>query len=555
LGNNLSITSGVLNAAGGSGGVTSITAGAGLTGGTITTSGTISIAAHQSLSKHVIYASAAGCALNTNLLNGGGTDDSVILNAILATAPTLTALELIIDGPALINSPLRIFSNTTITFLPGAGLFCGQGTNGPALANAHWVSSFNNGSPIYDGSTIVDKNITIRGPGFINGNRGNGTTGNCTSGNFRSSAANPNNIPVGMLISNLMFFGVRYLNVSDITSYTSPCYQSWYANCFTVRIQNFIAIDPEVTGSNPEVFNNSDGMHFNGPVDDLEIIGCFLQAGDDGIALNAADGNLQPGDGGGGFGGFQTVYAGPITRVNVVGIRYNPAQTCFRLLNGPYLIDQVSAYGLSGTIYEDAFINAAPFGTIPLGGTISRVHFDMDVDALEDASPPTAVALLGAIIEDFELTCRRNSGSGFVMLPVSINGTIERVNLHLDTIDQGSTAAGALVQVTGGTLANLNVDGYWSRPGQSQGTNPLISVTGGTVTGIRVSNMTVSNAGGIVEQTGGTISALNVNNCTALNLGSGTGISTTGTIASLSGTGNVGVTTSGAFTTNTFSSQ
>ena len=502
----------------------------------------------ERLSTRVVYASKGGCALDTNPMTGGGTDDWAKITQLLTTAS-----ELVIDGPAYISKPIVLSSNQTITFLPGSGLWVGQGCNGPALRNAHWVSSYNGGSPLYDGSTIVDSNITIRGPGFINGNRGNGTTGNTTSGNPRLAGTNSNGTPSGMYLGTVMFFGVKNLTIEDVTVYNPSCFHYWAANCFGVRYRNLTAHDPNVTYTSLPAGANTDGLHFNGPIDDVEIEGCTLTTADDGIAFNAGDGNLDSTDGGAAaFGGYSTVYGGPITRASITGIRYSPAMSCIRLLAGPYLIDQVTATGLSGSVYYHQII-AAPFGSIPTsGGSINRVNIDMDVDQIANQD---GMLVLGGVVNDFRLTARRSSGSGTVMGPVLLNGTLNRIRLDLDTIDSGASAAGALVQLTGGSVGNLTVGGYWSRPGQSQGTNPVVSMTGGSATLVRFDGINIDNAGGLLSQTAGTLSAVNAANCRLTTRGSSTGISTTGTVASLSGTGNFGVTTSGTFTTNTLSSQ
>jgi hypothetical protein len=70
----------------------------------------------------VLYASAAGCALDANLTNSAvGTDDTGKLQAALDTVSRFGKLELVIDGPAKVTN-LVVHSNTRIRCLPGAGV-------------------------------------------------------------------------------------------------------------------------------------------------------------------------------------------------------------------------------------------------------------------------------------------------------------------------------------------------------------------------------------------------------------------------------------------------
>ena len=100
-------------------------------------------------SPRIVFASQQGAALNSNLSSGGGTDDTAALNAILATVPGLGSLHFIIDGPALISSPLVVYSNTILEFLPGAGLYLANGSNCTMLTN------------VMNGATNTTNNVQI----------------------------------------------------------------------------------------------------------------------------------------------------------------------------------------------------------------------------------------------------------------------------------------------------------------------------------------------------------------------------------------------------------
>jgi len=64
----------------------------------------------------VIYASQTDAKLDSNVLTGGGTDDTLILQKVLDLALEYGGIHLIMDGAALITG-LVLHSNTTIECL------------------------------------------------------------------------------------------------------------------------------------------------------------------------------------------------------------------------------------------------------------------------------------------------------------------------------------------------------------------------------------------------------------------------------------------------------
>lgn len=88
----------------------------------------------QSTSTRVLYASQMGCALNSDPYNGGGTDDSVPLQAALNLA-TAKGYQFVMDGTSLVSTSIVVHSNTKLKFLPGQGLFMAPHANWPVLVN------------------------------------------------------------------------------------------------------------------------------------------------------------------------------------------------------------------------------------------------------------------------------------------------------------------------------------------------------------------------------------------------------------------------------------
>jgi Glycosyl hydrolases family 28 len=278
-----------------------------------------------------IRASDIGCALDCDLETGrnsktGGeaTDDGPRINAAMAGASASNPITLIIDGGALISG----------LFLPAggywgiAGLGCGtgfyikSGTNNDGIHNgpANAVPVDDPGPPApARGSSVSLSNFTV------NGNRGNGHDGDSTSGAFQGP-------------SNRWYFGINLMSLDNITIENvvvvdAPAYQMRLSNVGHVTITGCV-----VQGLTP----NSDGIHFDGPANDISIANCELRTADDSIALNCPEG-----------------YTGNISRVNVTGCTFQgwSLMRLYTSLNGQkFLIDTVNVSNCKGTLTECAFV-------------------------------------------------------------------------------------------------------------------------------------------------------------------------------------------------------
>ena len=108
----------------------------------------------------ILYASDYAM-LDSNVLTGGGTDDTAALQALLDQAEESGGLRLIMDGAALVTG-LRVYPNTTIECLDtSCGFFLRDGSNDAILKNAHW-----------DLEEIRDNNITLIGGTYNHNCRG-----------------------------------------------------------------------------------------------------------------------------------------------------------------------------------------------------------------------------------------------------------------------------------------------------------------------------------------------------------------------------------------------
>ncbi len=278
-----------------------------------------------------IWASKIGCALDCDLENGrnkhhGGkaTDDGPRINAAMAGASAERPITLIIDGSALISG----------LFLPAggywniAGLGCGtgfyikSGTNNDGIHNgpANAAQPTDPGPP----APARGKNVSLQNF-TISGNRGDGHDGVSSSGDHRGS-------------STTWYFGINLMNldnirVENVVVVNTPAYHMRFSNVGNVSVAGCV-----MQSRGP----NSDGLHFNGPANDIHIANCEFTVDDDSIALNCPEG-----------------YSGNISRVTVTGCSVN-SWSLLRLYTSSgtpmFTIDTVSVSNCSGTLTEEAIV-------------------------------------------------------------------------------------------------------------------------------------------------------------------------------------------------------
>jgi len=287
-----------------------------------------------------LRASEIGCALDCDLRNGrnkytGGTatDDGPRINAAMAGASADNPITLIIDGSALISG----------LFLPAggywniAGLGCGTGffvktgTNNDGIHNGPPAVLPNNPGPPAParGMNVSLSNFTL------NGNQGNGFDGNSTSGIRQGSNV-------------AWYFGINLRNLDNIiiekvVVVNTPAFHIQLSNVGNVAVSGSVMKSHGLS---------TDGLHFDGPANDITISNCDFTTGDDSIALNAPEG-----------------YSGNISRVAVTNCTFN-SLSLMRLYTtngGPnkFSIDTVSVSNCTGTLSEAAFLIGVIDGSNP----------------------------------------------------------------------------------------------------------------------------------------------------------------------------------------------
>jgi len=293
-----------------------------------------------------IRASEIGCALDCDLRNGrnkynGGaaTDDGPRINAAMAEACVNHPITLIIDGSALISG----------LFLPAggywsiAGLGCGTGffvktgTNNDGIHNGPPNAAIPFDPGLLDpvppaparGMNVSLSNFTV------NGNQGNGFDGNSTTGMRLGSKL--------ALYCSINLMNLDNISIENVVVVRSPAFHFRLSNVGHVEVSGCVMQSKGV---------GTDGLHFDGPANDITISNCNFSTGDDSIALNCPEG-----------------FSGNISRVKVTGCTFD-SWTLMRLyttLGGAnrFIIDTVSVTNCSGVLAEAAFLIGTTVGSLP----------------------------------------------------------------------------------------------------------------------------------------------------------------------------------------------
>jgi hypothetical protein len=288
-----------------------------------------------------IWASKIGCALNCDLRNGhnkytsgDATDDAPRINAAMAGASADRPITLIIDGSALISGLyLPAGGHWNIAGLGcGTGFFVKSGTNNDGIHNG----PPNAGIPQDPGPPAPARGMNVSLTDFtLNGNQGNGSSGNSNSGTRQGS-------------TNAWFFGISLKNLDNIVIdkvvvVNTPAYHIRFSNVGNVSVSGSVFKSKGLS---------TDGLHFDGPANDITISGCDFATGDDSIALNCPEG-----------------YSGNISRVSVNNCTFN-SLSLMRLYTsyggaGRFSIDSVSVNNCRGNLWDGAFLIGVGNGSNP----------------------------------------------------------------------------------------------------------------------------------------------------------------------------------------------
>lgn len=283
----------------------------------------------------------ASCNLSTGL-TGSGTacvDDTEELNSFLAAATESSPVRLIQDIGSLVTG-LELPSTGHVTIECSgwdAGYFLAPGSNAHGIRNVpapdgNSVSRM----PSSPGSNVEIKNCRI------NGNRGNGTSGNANSGDARESPKG--NWLFGIYLDNLLHVRLIHNWIYDAPTFGILC------NACTDAVFDGNRLDA------PSQQLNQDGIHVDGPSNQIRISNNWCNTPDDCIAMNAAEG-----------------YGGVIDGVSVTNSQCVGCLTAYRQLSNEEgammnaAVRNVTISNYAGTLKDS-------FGVVAVALRLGEVH-------------------------------------------------------------------------------------------------------------------------------------------------------------------------------------
>lgn len=217
--------------------------------------------------RYTVYASDY-CRLDSDVMNGGGTNETEILQAILDKAKEWGRVKLIMDGPALISG-LEIHSNTTIECIDSScGFFMESGSNRAILKNA-----------VFSKTEYTATNITLKGGTYNHNAPGQ-------SACFPEGDRLPEGEACNSCLVAFKFFGVKNFKMTDIVIVDQKRYALLMGNWEDVYMENIYIPLPNFVRS-----TNQDGLHFHAPGKNLVLKNIYGRTGDDFIAINGDEGD------------------------------------------------------------------------------------------------------------------------------------------------------------------------------------------------------------------------------------------------------------------------
>jgi len=414
-----------------------------------------------------IRASQIGCALDCNLENGrnkysGGaaTDDAPRINAAMAAASASNPITLILDGSALISGLyMPAGGNWSIAGLGcGTGFFIKSGSNSDGIHNGGPDAA----NPTDPGPPAPARGANVSLSNFtVNGNRGNGRNGDSSTGS-----------PQGSTAANLWYFGINLMNLDNISIQNvvvvnTPAYHIRLSNVGHVTVSGCVMKSSGV---------NTDGLHFDGPANDIAISNCNFTMGDDAIALNCPEG-----------------YTGDISRVTVTNCTFN-SLTLMRLYTvtpawGPmFNIDTVKVSNCNGTFVNSAFL----IGTCRYSNPNSVTGLTISDCSLTTPAVLDLAANWGTIVlnnvSQVPLNINQAPGFAFVRTSLVFQGlTYIGSSLTLENCaisNKEDFPVTALILENGSTINNLEFNGFavQDAAGTSFSTAPeLLTILSGSI--------------------------------------------------------------------------
>ncbi|MBR4748157.1 MAG: hypothetical protein IK083_01110 [Abditibacteriota bacterium] len=278
--------------------------------------------------RNSVYYASKYARLDSDVVKGGGTDDTAALQALLDMASDGAPLKLVMDGAALVTG-LTVWPNTTIECVnPACGFFLKDDSNCAIIRNKH--ASFNS-SP-----EARDKNISLIGGTWNHNAKGQKHDVPCPEDELSIYKQNDSDYIPSKWVMAFELYGVENLLMKDMTIRNQRTFTALIANYEFVNVENINIILDDYMHA-----NNQDGFHFFGPGRFLNITNMTGTSGDDFIAIapDERDG------------------VSSITDVMIDGVHLNNADQGIRLLcQGKGELDRVLIKNVTGTFKGFGFI-------------------------------------------------------------------------------------------------------------------------------------------------------------------------------------------------------
>ena len=276
----------------------------------------------------IIYASQTEAKLDSNVLTGGGSDDTPALQKILDLALEYGGIHLVMDGAALIAG-LTVHSNTTIECLNKAcGFYLADNSNSTMIINANPSAQ-----------EIIDRNITLTG----------GTYNHNCMHQVHHLPEEVHYTQADAFVVAISFFGIENLLIRDVTIRNQRTFAFLITNWQKVTMENiFLELLDFIHGG------NQDGIHVQGPGKFLILKNIQGSTGDDFIAINADEEIL----------GEKKFFhpcasTGPVTDVMVDTVIVDDAAQILRVLSRESAVDRIVVRNVSGNYRSFGFYLSA----------------------------------------------------------------------------------------------------------------------------------------------------------------------------------------------------
>lgn len=429
-----------------------------------------------------LWASKIGCVLDCDLhsgrsINSGkqATDDGPRINAALAGASATNPITLILDGVALVSG---LFLPTggywSIAGLGcGTGIFIKSGTDNDGIHNgsSEWYRSDPGPPAPARGRSVSLSNFTI------NGNAGDGKTGVSNAGDIQGS------LRTGRECYPINLMNLDDISIENVVIVNSPCYQIRLSNVGRASVSGCV-----LQGFGP----NTDGIHIDGPANDISITQCSITANDDGIALNCPEG-----------------YSGGISRVSVGNCTFNSV-TVMRLdtIEWPgdanrFYIEDVSISDCTGTLQMPCFDLGDGTGSNPSAvGSLTISDCTFKAPALLDIWANFGRIALRNVKLVPSGDVWKQPGYAFARTNLKLlnpcSGTYIGSSLSFENCSierHGDVDVSALILQNDSTILNVSFTGFsvLNASGHQSKTRELINLISGTLGQLVINAIDVSN--------------------------------------------------------------